>query len=55
MGEPVIDKRTNNAFIGTDLMDVLDELQARSLVVTGVLLKIPLMRRFEWLPISVSR
>lgn len=39
MGEPVIDKRTNNAFIGTDLMDVLDELQARSLVVTGVLLE----------------
>lgn len=39
MGEPVIDKRTNNAFIGTDLMDVLDELQVRSLVVTGVLLE----------------
>jgi nicotinamidase-related amidase len=39
VGEPVIDKRTNNAFIGTDLMDVLDELQVRSLVVTGVLLE----------------
>ena len=39
MGEPVIDKRTNNAFIGTDLMDVLDELQVRSLVITGVLLE----------------
>ena len=23
-GEPVVDKRTNSAFIGTDLMDVLD-------------------------------
>lgn len=39
LGEPVIDKRTNNAFIGTDLMDVLDELQIRSLVVAGVLLE----------------
>ncbi|SDO50087.1 cysteine hydrolase family protein [Phyllobacterium sp. OV277] len=39
VGEPVVDKRTNNAFIGTDLMDVLDELQVRSLVVTGVLLE----------------
>jgi nicotinamidase-related amidase len=39
MGEPIIDKRTNNAFIGTDLMDVLDELQVRSLVITGVLLE----------------
>ncbi|MEK1886637.1 MAG: cysteine hydrolase family protein [Phyllobacterium sp.] len=39
MGEPIIDKRTNNAFIGTDLMDVLDELQVRSLVVSGVLLE----------------
>ncbi|PYE87421.1 cysteine hydrolase family protein [Phyllobacterium leguminum] len=38
-GEPVVDKRTNNAFIGTDLMDVLDELQIGSLVVTGVLLE----------------
>ena len=36
-GEPVVDKRTNNAFVGTDLMDVLDELQIRSLVVGGVL------------------
>lgn len=39
LGEPVIDKRTNNAFIGTDLMDVLDELQIRALVVGGVLLE----------------
>lgn len=39
LGEPVIDKRTNNAFIGTDLMDVLDELQIRSLVIGGVLLE----------------
>lgn len=39
IGEPVVDKRTNNAFIGTDLMDVLDELQIRSLVIGGVLLE----------------
>ncbi|WP_420960212.1 cysteine hydrolase family protein [Brucella sp. IR073] len=39
MGEPVVDKRTNNAFIGTDLMDVLDELQVGRLVVAGVLLE----------------
>lgn len=39
VGEPVVDKRTNNAFIGTDLMDVIDELQVRSLVITGVLLE----------------
>ena len=38
-GEPVVDKRTNSAFIGTDLMDVLDELQVGQLVVTGVLLE----------------
>ncbi len=38
-GEPVVDKRTNSAFIGTDLMDVLDELQVNELVVTGVLLE----------------
>jgi len=38
-GEPVVDKRTNSAFIGTDLMDVLDELDVRRLVVTGVLLE----------------
>ena len=38
-GEPVIDKRTNSAFIGTDLMDLLDELQVSQLVVTGVLLE----------------
>ncbi|MGH6860106.1 MAG: cysteine hydrolase family protein [Phyllobacterium sp.] len=39
LGEPVVDKRTNNAFIGTDLMDVLDELQVHSLVIAGVLLE----------------
>jgi nicotinamidase-related amidase len=38
-GEPVIDKRTNSAFIGTDLMDLLDEMQVRRLVMTGVLLE----------------
>ena len=38
-GEPVIDKRTNSAFIGTDLMDLLDELQVQRLVLTGVLLE----------------
>ncbi|MDI6025594.1 cysteine hydrolase family protein [Corticibacterium sp. UT-5YL-CI-8] len=38
-GEPVVDKRTNSAFIGTDLTDVLDELQVSELVVTGVLLE----------------
>jgi len=38
-GEPVVDKRTNSAFIGTDLMDVLDELQVGRLVATGVLLE----------------
>lgn len=39
IGEPVVDKRTNSAFIGTDLMDVLDELQIRTLVIGGVLLE----------------
>lgn len=39
IGEPVVDKRTNNAFVGTDLMDILDELQIRSLVIGGVLLE----------------
>lgn len=38
-GEPVVDKRTNSAFIGTDLMDVLEELQAGQLVITGALLE----------------
>ena len=38
-GEPVVDKRTNSAFIGTDLMDLLEELQAGRLVITGVLLE----------------
>lgn len=39
LGEPVVDKRTNSAFIGTDLMDVLDELQVNQLIITGVLLE----------------
>lgn len=38
-GELVVDKRTNSAFIGTDLMDLLDELQVGQLVMTGVLLE----------------
>jgi nicotinamidase-related amidase len=38
-GEAVVDKRTNSAFIGADLVDVLDELQIRRLVITGVLLE----------------
>jgi nicotinamidase-related amidase len=38
-GEAIVDKRTNSAFIGTDLVDVLDELQIRQIVVTGVLLE----------------
>ncbi|QPC86476.1 isochorismatase family protein [Mesorhizobium sp. NBSH29] len=38
-GEPVVDKRVHSAFIGTDLMDVLDELQVSNLVVAGVLLE----------------
>lgn len=38
-GEPIVDKRTNSAFIGTDLMDLLDELQVRRVVITGVLLE----------------
>lgn len=38
-GEAVVDKRTNSAFIGTDLVDVLDELQIRQIIVTGALLE----------------
>lgn len=34
--EPVVEKRTNNAFIGTDLMQVLEEIGATELVVCGV-------------------
>jgi nicotinamidase-related amidase len=37
--EPVVEKRTNNAFIGTDLMQVLEEYQTSDLVVCGVLLE----------------
>lgn len=38
-GEPVIDKRTSSAFIATDLMDALDELMVRRLVVAGAFLE----------------
>lgn len=34
--EAVVEKRTNNAFIGTDLMQVLEELGSSELVVCGV-------------------
>lgn len=37
--EPVVEKRTNNAFIGTDLMQVLEEYGSSELVVCGVLLE----------------
>lgn len=38
-GEPIVDKRTASAFIGTDLMDALDELQVRRLVIAGAFLE----------------
>jgi nicotinamidase-related amidase len=38
-GEPIIAKRTNSAFIGTDLADRLDAKNIRRLVITGVLLE----------------
>ncbi|MDD9908258.1 MAG: cysteine hydrolase family protein [Ahrensia sp.] len=34
--EPIIDKQTNNAFIGTDLMQVLEEFGSSDLIVCGV-------------------
>ena len=34
--EPVVDKQTNNAFIGTDLMQVLEEYGSPDLVMCGV-------------------
>ncbi len=34
--ETIIDKRTSNAFIGTDLMQVLEDLGTNELVITGV-------------------
>lgn len=37
--EPVVEKRTNNAFIGTDLMQVLEEYSSAELVICGVLLE----------------
>jgi nicotinamidase-related amidase len=38
-GESVVGKRTNSAFIGTDLMDVLAALRVGQIVMTGVLLE----------------
>lgn len=35
-GEPVVDKRTNSAFIGTDLMQVLEDFGSNELVIVGV-------------------
>lgn len=37
--EIIIEKRTNSAFIGTDLMQVLEDLGTSELVITGVLLE----------------
>lgn len=37
--ETIVEKRTNNAFIGTDLMQALEELGSSDLVVCGVLLE----------------
>ena len=34
--ETVVEKRTNNAFIGTDLMQVLEEIGSSDLVICGV-------------------
>ena len=34
--ETIVEKRTNNAFIGTDLMQVLEEIGSSELVVCGV-------------------
>ena len=34
--ETIVEKRTNNAFIGTDLMQVLEEIGSTDLVVCGV-------------------
>ena len=34
--ETIVEKRTNNAFIGTDLMQVLEEIGSSDLVVCGV-------------------
>ncbi|NKB51926.1 MAG: isochorismatase family protein [Rhizobiaceae bacterium] len=34
--ETIVEKRTNNAFIGTDLMQVLEEIGSTELVVCGV-------------------
>ena len=37
--ETVVEKRTNNAFVGTDLMQVLEEIGSAELVVCGVWLE----------------
>ena len=34
--EPIVDKQTNNAFIGTDLMQVLEEFGSSDVVMCGV-------------------
>ena len=34
--ETIVEKRTNNAFIGTDLMQVLEEIGSSELVICGV-------------------
>ncbi|MDR3514169.1 MAG: cysteine hydrolase family protein [Azospirillaceae bacterium] len=36
-GEPIIAKRTNNAFIGTELTTMLNHMEVNSLVVVGVI------------------
>jgi nicotinamidase-related amidase len=35
-GEPVVAKRTNSAFIGTDLQELLEQASIRCLLITGV-------------------
>jgi len=34
--EPIVEKRTNNAFVGTDLMQVLENIGSAELVICGV-------------------
>jgi len=37
--EPVVEKRTDNGFVGTDLMDVLEEAGPAELVICGLMLE----------------
>lgn len=37
--EPIVDKRTSSAFIGTDLMQLLEDIGASELVITGAWLE----------------